>query len=406
VRSTSAATSSLQIGGIAHAARAVAMTRLRFNDDFVRLRRFHIDRTRRRLNSPISAVRAFATRLRQDDGMSDDSLARVRDQFNNRWPRLYLDSADLLDLGDGRAKIEFDELLAALREHMVILIVSHAHLRDMLSSGRDEDVERVVSTLERFWIRGLVRVCPYEIEPWVEPRDIEFDSWGNVRDVLTHPDAASNLDEQRTIQHVAHLADLAAKEVPRATPIPSKPRMSHLHEAIVVTSTRLLALGQQPDASAAVDWCVANGSYALTASERAGLVKRIAPAEAAITALAPVFARLSPMDRLELWPKLKAEPNTSPGTWLSQQLAANRFKNTTRNPLLSDAIDLEHCTFIPYVDIATCDAQTHAAIERRVAHARGVRTPVLFRNSRLDDVLAHVRKFPTDVQIGLDMPVC
>lgn len=325
----------------------------------------------------------------------------VEQLFKRRWPRLYLDTAEVIAIGRGHLPASFvDELIASIEKHSVILVISHAHLRDMLKPGDRDAPGLLASTLERFWIRGLVDRGPWAIEPWTSgPVDIDLLPWGNVREVLEAPGATSNLAEHDLIQTIAHAGDMSFKKVQRSTAPRTKGRLSNNHEAIIAGSAMVLALGLQPDVAAAVDWCAQAIACTLTASERAGLIEKVAPAEAALETMSQFFTMITPEERLNLWPLIKADPEVAPGTCLSKTLAGNRLRNVGRDPERSDSIDLEHCSYIPYVDIATCDRQAYAAIAPRLLDVKGTRTPTLFRNGQLEAVLTHIRKLPTRKQI-------
>lgn len=330
-------------------------------------------------------------------------METVEQHFKQRWPRLYLDSAEIIAIGRGHLPESFvDEFIASIEQHAVVLVISHAHLRDMLKPGDRDAPALLASTLERFWIRALVVRGPWEIEPWTSGHvDIELAPWGNVREVLEAPEATSNLAEHDLIQTIAHAADLSFKTAQRSVAPGTKGRLSNNHEAIVAGSAMVLAVGLQPDAGAAVDWCARAISCSLNATERANLVERVSPAEAALNAMSPFFAMITPEDRLNLWPRIKADPAVAPGAWLSKTLAGNRLRNVDRDPTRSDSIDLEHCAYLPYVDIATCDRQAYAAIAPRIAEVKGPRVPTLFRNGQLEAVISHIRMLPTKQQIFL-----
>ena len=325
----------------------------------------------------------------------------VERQFRQHWPRLYLDSAELIEIGRQRlAESLINEFIAAIDKHAVVLVISHAHFRDMLKPDDRAARDLLASTLERFWIRALVHRGPWDIEPWTGgPTDIELLPWGNVRELLEAPEARANLAEHDVVQTIAHDADVSFRSAQRSMVPASQGRLSNNHDAIVSSVAAILGLGLQPDTAAAVDWCAQVLSCNLTETERQNLLRRAAPAEAAVSAMAPLLHVLTSEERLNLWPHISANSTVAPGTWLSKALAGNRLRNIDRAPTRSDSIDLEHCAYFPYVDIATCDRQAYAAIENRLSEAKGPRTPTVFRNGQLEAVLAHVRTMPTKEQL-------
>ena len=73
----------------------------------------------------------------------------VKQLFEQRWPRLYLDTAELVDIGRGRLSPTLvDELLATIAKHSVVLVVSHAHMCDALKPGNRDAPGFLASTLD------------------------------------------------------------------------------------------------------------------------------------------------------------------------------------------------------------------------------------------------------------------
>jgi Trp operon repressor len=114
-----------------------------------------------------------------------------------------------------------------------------------------------------------------------------------------------------------------------------------MHDAIVTGSALVLALGIQSDAEAAVNWCAHAISCTLTENERAALIARVSPAEAAVDAMSSLFAMITPEERLDLWQRIKADKAVAPGSWLAKTLAGNRMRNVGRDPERSDSITRE-----------------------------------------------------------------
>lgn len=329
------------------------------------------------------------------------SMDLVEQLFKHRWPRLYLDTAELITIGRGHLPKAFiDEFIATIEQHSVVLVISDAHIYDALKPGDQDAPGFLASTLERFWIRGLVDLGPAQIEPWVSGRiDIGVLPWGNVRDVLHAPAAVSSIADHDFVQTVAHAASLMFKVVQQSASPRPKQRLSNNHDAIVVGAANVLAIGLRPDAPAAVDYCAQSISCTLTGAERAALIERVAPAEAFVQTMSPVIEMTSQEERLNIWQIIKAGADVAPGLWLAKKLAGNRHRNIDRAPDRSDTIDLEHCAHIPYVDIVTCDKQAYAAVAPYVHEARGTRTPTIFRNGQLEAVLTHIKTLPTRDQI-------
>jgi hypothetical protein len=56
---------------------------------------------------------------------------------------------------------------------------------------------------------------------------------------------------------------------------------------------------------------------------------------------------------------------------------------------------VEHVTHFPYVDIATCDANTRELVERVLPKLPCPREPLIIQSGHLEEVLDAVRAFKT-----------
>lgn len=323
----------------------------------------------------------------------------VANMFKSQWPRLYLDTAELISISRGQLPASFiSEFVDVVYKHSVVLVISHAHLRDALKPGDSDAPELLTTALEPFWIRGLVTSGPMQIEPWKsDHKDIVIESWANVRELLTTRQASTNLRQHDMVQSINYAADITYKAVQQAA-APDKKSYSNKQDAICTAAVWVTSLGLQKDIESAVDWCAQSISYALTKSERELLLKRLKPAEAALEIISPLASMLSEEELLNLWPILSDDGSRAPGFWLAMRLAADRAKNVQRSPSRSDSVDLDHCTHFPYVDIATCDKQTFFALQPYFGKFCGSRQPAIFRNGKLQDVLAHIQSLPTRQQ--------
>jgi hypothetical protein len=314
---------------------------------------------------------------------------RVDDElFRTRWPRLYLDTSVLNDIGRQRLDLKLvARLFAATKHHAVVLVISAAHVRDALSPK--DRTRRLASTIERFWMRGLVMRDPNEIEPWTQRgADIDIAPWGNVRELLSAHSARRDVGVGRD---AAFVADIAMKALVRSHAEQPRQRLSTTHEAIVACSTYRLALGLDATADDAIDWCACT----LTDVDRHILLARLLPVEIAMAALSPYVAALNPETHARFSDLMNAGPDNAPGTWLARQLAGSRTLDLTRDVERRDNADVEHCAYFPYVDIATCDPQVYPDIAEHLATARGPRAPRLFLNRDLKDVVDYVESLPT-----------
>ncbi|HEY4179445.1 MAG TPA: hypothetical protein VGM90_21525 [Kofleriaceae bacterium] len=324
----------------------------------------------------------------------------VEYMFQRMWPRIYFDTAVFFSIGRGLLEAPLiEQLIAEIERRSAIVVVSHAHSRD-LPVGDHGLTELLASVLERFWIRALVMEGPAEIEPWQTPEaDIVLEPCANIREVLTSPAAEPVLEAGAVGKRSAHAAAVAFKEGRKATTSVKQQRLSNNFEAIVVGSSSVLGLGLAADAAEAVDYGAKAIRQELKPAERDELIALVLPVEASVKALEPVLSSLSKLERLGIWKYIRATATDAPGTWLAKVLAGERARNLDGKPLESDSVDLEHCGHFPYVDIATCDRQAYASIAPRLRDVKGSRTPQLFKNGQIEELLAHLKTLPTKEEL-------
>ncbi|MFN0246146.1 MAG: hypothetical protein ACKV2T_04510 [Kofleriaceae bacterium] len=171
--------------------------------------------------------------------------------FQRMWPRVYLDTAVLFSIGRRHLDASLiDELIAEIENRSAIVVVSHAHFRD-LPFGDPNAAALLASVLERFWIRALVMEGPAEIEPWQTPNaDIVLESCANIREILMSPAAEPVLEAGAVAKVSAHAAAIAFKEGRKATMLPKQARLSNKHEAIVVRSAKVSVRWTAPNPGA------------------------------------------------------------------------------------------------------------------------------------------------------------
>jgi hypothetical protein len=251
----------------------------------------------------------------------------VNHLFRDRWPRLYLDTAELNTIRRGQVPGDLVEhLLRVTEKHAVILVISLAHMRDAMKPGDADAPHLLASTLERFWMRGLVDLGPGAIEPWKDgPADIKPDPWGNVREFLTSPAAAPKLAELDLVQDTAYAGDVAMKATQRMLREGTRPnRRSDEELAIVVGAVKMLLFGLQPTIEGAIDSCAAIISKTLTSSEREALVRQALPGVAMAKMLSPLVDLMDPDQKLGAAKLSSAGRDVAPGTRLASKLFADR----------------------------------------------------------------------------------
>lgn len=323
------------------------------------------------------------------------------------WPRLYLDTGDLIDIADGRiAPDVVRELTISCEEHAVLLVLSSAHLQDALMPEDPVSVDRLATALELFRLRCLVMKGPDVVEPWLTPgaaQDIEIEGCSNIRAILTYPGAAPNLASMREVQDALHRAALSSKvarQVIGDVPIPRH------HRPIALQSTITQIRGWMGDDPAPVVLHhMEQDGGSPTANETVNLIMAQQPLTEVLREVSPLID-VHGFDRTELVRRMALSIasdgfKTAPGAWLAGNLQAGLAADISRTPLRSDSVDCLHAMHLPYVDIASCDAQSYAILSRHIRQAQGARngTVSLFRNGRIVDIVAHIKSLPRGVEL-------
>jgi hypothetical protein len=94
---------------------------------------------------------------------------------------------------------------------------------------------------------------------------------------------------------------------------------------------------------------------------------------------------------LRVWGASEAAPTLWPGHYLATQVGAARIRDSRRKPNRSDRPDSDHAMHFPYVDIATCDANTLNVVRRVLPGMTCPRAPIVLNNRQLTTVLEAVR---------------
>jgi hypothetical protein len=334
--------------------------------------------------------------------------------------RLYLDTAFIADMADGASA---PKVVARLRRALVgsntVIVVSHAHLIDIARAEDPLTRARVVAFLDTF---------DCMVAPVIAPRDLEAAALDAVRTAAINELSADDMtfrpltsvsndllamsDDMHAYETVggfmAQIADAerAAQAGPRLDGQISKA------ERRMLASMIRRVLGGEP-IERLVGELEESSGVQLDPEMRALLVQVVGPQMAASlpafmkslgeaggtveqfakTAVRPGGARsdltyAGIKGGEERWTAIA--PRVAPGTYLASQLRALRRGNLTREIKDSDGADLEHVTFLPYVDLATSDADNVARLSKHLQVARMRPGFALFPNGRVDDVLAAI----------------
>jgi hypothetical protein len=133
------------------------------------------------------------------------------------WPRLYLDTGDMLDIADGRAdSAVVSELVAATGDRGVVLVVGWFHFQDVLAAETDS-LERLADALEQFRFLAVAMAGPEQVElADTDADDITLQLAGNIRELLRVSANAPAIEETSALLKRAHETQVAIRGLPDA----------------------------------------------------------------------------------------------------------------------------------------------------------------------------------------------
>ena len=310
------------------------------------------------------------------------------------WRRLYLDTADLIEIGDGRVGAQgVAQLVAAMAEARAALVVSREHLLDV-SRGGPSAVESLVVAVEAFPHVLIVTDGPDAVEPLTAERaDIGLALASNFRDLAYSKHAPKGLAATNATTDILHAARAAAQRAVSSQDIPavrSKTAFDIARQGLITLVRGWM--GDLPDRIVS-SW-EERLSVELRPFDREAILARLGAARLMLAELRQLVEKHSVdmAEALRLWAAWDAEPQRWPGHALALKVSEAQGRNDQRKPRRSDLLDLGHVTHFPYVDIATCDSSTLAALRGpSVGTIASPRSPVLVNNRRLSEVVAALR---------------
>lgn len=320
----------------------------------------------------------------------------IRAIIVSEWPRLYLDTGDLLAIADGKADADVvDRLIATCGERGVLLVVSRAHFQDVAAVDQATR-DRVSDVLERFRWRTVVMQGPEDLEALAtEAVDIGLALAPNIRDLNDHSVTAVSMQRQLAFQQEVFEAFAASQQARvRAGRSPSQ-RAKTLGVMCLIS---LVHGSPQGDLATIFEIHKREHGFDVEAWEQEAILAEIEP-------MAKFLASVQDMPDLpEDWRllallHLKAGANTrfetlAPGQYLSTRLNGGFVQNVGRRPLKSDVVDIAHVSHLPYVDVATCDRAAFAMINQHLSRVSCPRQVKLFRNGSWSEVLEAVEGLP------------
>lgn len=125
--------------------------------------------------------------------------------------RLYLDTGDLFDIGDGRiAPVTVAELATAMDASDTVLVVSYVHYLDAARGGQSS-VESLVRAVAMFPRAAAVTRAPEKVEPLsAERSDIHVEACADFRTLLSSDDLRDTIAGSIDMNDQLHAGDLAA----------------------------------------------------------------------------------------------------------------------------------------------------------------------------------------------------
>jgi hypothetical protein len=307
--------------------------------------------------------------------------------------RLYLDVADLFDVGDGRVlPAHVEELVAALGAADVVLVVSRDHIHDA-DRGGPPSVESLVRAVEMFPRVVAVTDGPEVVEPLTaERRDIVVEPCSNFRELAFADAARAPVASLAALYDRLHVGDQAAQRelvsAPRVQGIWSR-KAGELFSQCYVT----LSLGSIADPQEVLSLWEGKLLIDVTADEREAILTKLRAVRRMLDELLPLAKEngVDVAESLRRWATWNDRPDEYPGHHLALCIGAARRRNVGRKPQVSDWLDSDHAKHFPYVDFATCDANTLDVARRVLPTMTGPRQPIVLNNRRLDQVVAALR---------------
>ena len=297
--------------------------------------------------------------------------------------RLYLDLADLYEIGDGRVQPdELRALVRAMSDTDTMLVLSRDHVHDAAGGG-PSSLESLARAAEVFQPVLAVMDGPDEVEPL---------TCTNYREIVFSDAAERHIAIVGAAYDEMHQGEAAAHRIVAADAPPRiRTRSASQLGSQCYVSLCMGNIGDDPEVI--VSFWELELPASVTPEEREAILVRlrgVAVALPAIRALATEHG-LDITDALRMPGTWAADPTAWPGHQLAQQVHVGRHRDERRKPRRSDWPDVEHAKHFPYVDVATCDANTLTTVQRVLPTLTCPRRAVVLNNRRLDRVVAAVR---------------
>jgi hypothetical protein len=336
-----------------------------------------------------------------------------------RPPRIYLDTAILLDRADGKLPTELvDRFDAAVRRSDAQTVITVSHLWDIHASANAEARHRTIASIERMPnLRGVV----------VEPARIEGPRIDAAMSHLPIEDPAPDivLGEMPDLKAVVAdgengffaLASAGAgmaegRNISRRAPTSPGSATSKDTEAIMVDFIRRFVEGESPN-DIAKSYSFGGEAAKSTAAfldalrpieEKGRRILREALAHEGGDAanLVKVLLRTRGSPAHMGWSSTEkgehrwyeAAKRYGPGMYVSRRLSKLRASDPARNMKSSDLADGDHVTHLPYMDLATVDNENHGAVDRLLRELIPPSSVKLYRNGEFRSLVEDLERWP------------
>jgi hypothetical protein len=297
-------------------------------------------------------------------------------------PRVYLDTADLLNIGDGR--VAADDLVRTMARTDAVLVVSREHVQDA-SRGNRSAIDSLIRAVESFPRIAVVMDGPHSVEPLTtDRRDIVIAACTNFRELARSDTSRAWLATMNALVDLAHEGDRDAQSTLAQDALPEFSRAAwELFLQSLVTMFRGW-LGDDPETILS-HW-EGKVTARLPQRLRAGVLQRLEAARHLFTGTAAVENDVDVANALLVATTWEAEPAAWPGHVLGLRVSKARRRDVRRRPRRSDLPDVDHLMHIPYVNVATCDGETLPRVQRELPRLTCPRAPVVLNVGHLDRV--------------------
>lgn len=337
------------------------------------------------------------------DDLDDASDLIVATQM---WPRLYLDTSDLLDIADGTVDARVvEDLFAVIATRRIVVLFTVEHLVDIAAKGLSEGAEQLGKVAERFPWRVVVTTDPSVIEPWQQVGvDIGLQFAPNIREFFTHPAALPVVGHFSDFQDRVHLAEEAIRpnRTTRARRLDSlSKRESELYWRTIITLVRGWL---STDIEQIMAFHVKSLDRPLEDRAYARVYDRVAMCAQFLQNTSSLLEEFDHGSEEILKQMIIAhDGERAPGLHLAMQFSMARRRDPGRTSQRSDTVDSMHAIHFPYVDVATCDRFSYSILKNLVKTTVGPRSPSLIRTGHLSEVVSELQKLALPSHTGAAM---